>query len=145
MKSQTIPFMVVRQRAVYSLIAFLVVLVGLCENGARAGDPVGVWRGEWNSGSTGHRGPMKAVIRPTGNGTYAAKFSGRFLGVIPFAYRAELQPALDQHGDTHLVASKKLGPILGSYTMDTVVSGSQLSGSFQAAGDTGQVRLRRVR
>lgn len=127
------------------------VLVGvicwLCVSQASvwATDPTGVWRGEWRSGSTGHRGPMSVVIRPAGNGSYQGKFHGRFLGVIPFVYRADLHAYSDANGNTVLHASKPLGPLLGNYTMSTVVTGSDLRGSFQAAGDRGSIRMRRVR
>ncbi|MFN7731745.1 MAG: hypothetical protein ACK5OB_07575 [Pirellula sp.] len=112
---------------------------------ALATDPTGVWRGEWRSGSTGHRGPMSVVIRPSGNGTYQGKFHGRFMGVIPFVYRADLHAYYDANGNTVLHASKPLGPLLGNYTMSTVVTGSELQGNFQAAGDRGTIRMRRVR
>lgn len=111
----------------------------------QASDPVGVWRGEWTSGSTGHRGPMRVVVRPKSDGSYQARFTGRFLVVVPFAYKVDMHRSHDSHGHVQYVASKKLGPLLGSYTMNTMVSGSQWMGSFQAAGDRGNIRLHRVR
>lgn len=123
-------------------IGFIGLLTGAS---AFATDPSGVWRGEWRSGSTGHRGPMRVAIRPDGNGAYQARFSGRFALVIPFAYRATLSPGFDTNGNSVLTTSKKLGPMLGSYNMQTWVSGSQLSGTFQAAGDNGTVSMQRVR
>ena len=108
-------------------------------------NPTGTWKGEWRSESTGHRGPMRVVITPSNRGTYQARFTGRFAAIIPFAYRAELVPVQSSDGTTRLTSSKKLGPILGDYQMQTQVSGSTLSGRFQAAGDRGSIQMQRVR
>jgi hypothetical protein len=88
---------------------------------------------------------MNVSIRPTSNGNYPARFTGRFALVIPFAYRAELVPQTTSQGQTVLTSSKKLGPILGSYQMNTQIIGDSLSGGFQAAGDRGTITMRRVR
>ena len=112
---------------------------------AQEGNPQGRWSGRWQSESTGHSGPMNVSIRPTSNGNYQARFTGRFALVIPFAYRAELVPQTTAQGQTVLTSSKKLGPILGSYQMNTHIIGDSLSGGFQAAGDRGTITMRRVR
>jgi hypothetical protein len=112
---------------------------------AQEGNPQGRWSGRWQSESTGHGGPMNVSIRPTSNGNYQARFTGRFALVIPFAYRAELVPQTTSQGQTVLTSSKKLGPILGSYQMNTQIIGDSLSGGFQAAGDRGTITMRRVR
>jgi hypothetical protein len=118
--------------------AFLVNL----ENQAAAQSPAGRWRGEWTSSSTGHRGPMRANIRPQSDGTYSARFSGRFFVVIPFTYRVDMVPTYP--GSHQLIADKKLGPIMGSYRMQTNFGSQSMSGQFQAAGDHGAVRMTRV-
>jgi hypothetical protein len=112
---------------------------------ARAADPVGVWRGQWTSNSTGHRGPMRVAIRPGSNGTYQAHFSGRFLVVIPFMYNTTLVPSRDANGNLTLSASKRLGPRMGNYTMQNVIVGNRMQGSFSAAGDRGNVTMNRIR
>jgi hypothetical protein len=117
----------------------------LCVSNAYADGPVGAWRGEWRSGSTGHHGPMRANIQQKSDGSYQARFTGRFALVIPFAYRSDLQPSCDANGNTILTANKPLGPILGSYHMSAAVVGSSFNGSFQAAGDNGTVTMQRVR
>ena len=108
-------------------------------------NPTGTWKGQWRSESTGHSGPMRVVITPSNRGTYQARFTGRFAAIIPFAYRAELVPVQSSDGTTRLTSSKKLGPILGDYQMQTQVAGSTLSGGFQAAGDRGSIQMQRVR
>ena len=110
-----------------------------------ADSPTGVYRGEWRSGSTGHRGPMRAVVQPRADGNYQARFTGRFALVIPFAYRATLQPSQDAFGNTYLSVAKPLGPILGSYRMTAQANENGLSGNFQAAGDKGSIQMKRIR
>lgn len=110
-----------------------------------ASEPVGRWRGEWKSQSTGHRGPMRANVWKANDGTYQARFSGRFALVIPFTYKVTMNPSYDQFGNVHLHASKPLGPLMGSYTMDAVSSGNGLNGSFRAAKDVGSIRMERIR
>jgi len=85
---------------------------------------------------------MRANIRPQADGTYSARFSGRFFVVIPFTYRVDMVPAVQ--GSNQLVADKKLGPVLGSYRMQTVFGSQAMSGQFQAAGENGAVRMSRV-
>ena len=106
--------------------------------------PSGVWRGEWRSGKNGHHGPMRVVIQPRSDGSYQARFSGRFALIVPFAYRTTLQPGFDSLGNQVLTANKPL-PLLGSYQMTAQRVGNELNGSFQAAGDNGSIHMQRVR
>ena len=110
-----------------------------------ADSPTGVYRGEWRSGSTGHRGPMRAVVQPRPDGNYQARFTGRFALVIPFAYRATLQPSRDAYENTYLSVEKPLGPILGSYRMTALANENGFYGNFQAAGDNGSIQMKRIR
>jgi hypothetical protein len=111
---------------------------------ADASDPTGRWKGEWTSQSTGHRGPMRANIRQSQDGSYQARFSGRFAVVIPFTYKVQLQPRYDEFGNVLLSARKPLGPLLGSYSMHAISSGSTLQGSFNAAKDVGAIQMNRI-
>lgn len=88
---------------------------------------------------------MRAKIRPDGTGAYDARFSGRFALIIPFTYKVKLTPTLNSAGQTELRASKPLGPLLGSYSMQAVTWQNSLTGSFQAAQDTGSVQMQRIR
>ena len=110
-----------------------------------ADSPAGVYRGEWRSSSNGHHGPMRAVVQTRTDGTYQARFTGRFALVIPFVYKVTLQPTQDEFGNTILTANKPLGPILGSYQMTAQANECCLNGNFQAAGDNGSIQMNRVR
>ena len=111
--------------------------------GASSADEIaGKWKGRWSSGSTGHSGPMRARVTPTDNGTYKAVFAGRFAGVIPFIYRAEMVPVQTWDGITY--KTEKRLPLLGSYQMQTAVHGNLLNANWSAVGDTGQVQMFRL-
>lgn len=111
---------------------------------AVAGSPQ-VYRGKWQSQSTGHQGPMRVKVAPRADGNYDARFSGRFLVVVPFTYKVQLNNQGWTGSGQQLGAYRQLGPLLGSYQMTAEMSPSSLTGSFSAAGDTGQISMRRVR
>ena len=120
-----------RSHSLRIVLALSVALVAFSSRTiAQEGNPQGRWSGRWQSESTGHSGPMNVSIRPTSNGNYQARFTGRFALVIPFAYRAELVPQTTSQGQTVLT---------------TQIVGNSLSGGFQAAGDRGTITMRRVR
>lgn len=104
-----------------------------------------VYRGTWQSQSTGHQGPMRVKITERSDGNYDARFSGRFLLVVPFTYKTKLTNQGCSECGQILGANRQLGPLLGSYQMSAVMSASSLSGTFSAAGDTGQISMQRVR
>jgi hypothetical protein len=124
-----------------SQFVLLVFLFWGTEQPLMAQSPAGIWRGQWYSQSTGHRGPMRANVRPRGDGTYSARFSGRFFVILPFTYRVDLMPAYP--GSSTYYSNKKLGPIFGSYRMQTSFGSNAMSGQFQAAKDRGTVSMRR--
>ena len=120
----------------------LVLAATMVVSSARADEPTGRWKGRWTSGTTGHSGPMRARVTPAGDGAYKAVFAGRFAGVIPFVYRADMQP-METWDGTVYVTEKKL-PLLGSYRMNAIIPGSSFNANWSAAGDTGQVNMQRV-
>ncbi len=111
---------------------------------AMAGSPQ-VYRGQWRSQSTGHQGPMRVKVTPRADGNYDARFSGRFLVVVPFTYKVQLNNHGWSETGQQLGAYKQLGPLLGSYQMSAEMTPASLNGSFSAAGDTGSVTMQRVR
>ena len=85
---------------------------------------------------------MRVNIRPQVDGTYSARFTGRFFKVIPFSYRVDLVPT--GYDASSLVARKRLGPVLGSYAMQASFGSQYMNGSFQAGGDRGSISMKRV-
>ena len=126
--------MVIRKLCVF------VVCVAFFANAVNAQSP-SIYRGKWQSHSTGHSGPMRVKLSSNADGTIDAKFSGRFALVIPFVYRAELIPA----GGGSYASYKKLGPILGEYRMNSNLSPTSFNATFTAAGDHGSFTMHGVR
>ena len=129
-----------------SFVGFWLVAIFLFSSSQSfAQSPTGVYRGEWRSDANAHHGPMRAVVQPTSDGNYQARFSGRFALVIPFTYKVTLQNSVDAYGNSYLTAEKPLGRILGSYRMTAQADANGLNGNFQAAGDNGSIRMNRIR
>jgi len=105
-------------------------------------NPSGVWRGEWSSGSTGHRGALGARIRPAGPDRYQALFYGRFAGVIPFAYRTTLDRV---PGTADVYTSAKKMPLLGTYRTTATISGGSFHADFAGRRDRGVFTMTRRR
>jgi hypothetical protein len=100
-------------------------------------DLSGVWRGNWNSQSTGHRGRLSATFRQDCPGYVNARFRGTFAKVIPFVYRARLQVVHQQPGYMVLAGSKKLGPIMGQFEYYAEVQDGCFSASYSSKRDRG--------
>ncbi len=98
------------------------------------------YRGNWKSISTGHQGALRVRIRPNEDGTMQATFAGRFAVIVPFVYRATLVPT----GNGGYSSSKSLGPLIGEYRMNAIVTSDYFNASYQAAGDQGSFTMRRV-
>ena len=130
-------------RVLFFLLSLLSVASALAP--AEAAGPSQVYRGSWTSQSTGHTGPMRVRMTPRADGRYDARFTGRFALIIPFTYRVELTPVCCGGGVQTLAVHKRLGPLLGSYDMSAQMTPAGLWGQFQAAGDTGNISMRRVR
>jgi hypothetical protein len=120
--------------------ALLILAVSFMTSSLEAREYSARYRGQWNSQSTGHSGPMRVRLQPNRNGGYQAVFVGRFAGVIPFMYRATLNPT----GYGTYSSNKQLGPLLGEYRMNATINGGYFSASFQAAGDSGTFTMRRT-
>ena len=106
--------------------------------------PQGVYRGKWVSSSTGHQGPMRVRIRPRGDGTYNARFTGRFAKVIPFSIRTTMRPVNAGCNQTTLVAERRI-PVFGSYRMRASVTPSSLNANYDASVDQGYFTMQRRR
>ena len=108
----------------------------------QADSPSGVWRGRWNSQSTGHRGPLRARIRPVDSDTYQALFVGRFAGIVPFVYPAKLHRV---PGSCDCYTSSQRLPLLGTYRMTANVTSNRFYATFGSQKDQGTFDMRRSR
>ena len=118
-------------------LAFVVTFVA---GQTEAASPAGSWRGGWSSQSTGHKGPLRARIRPIDSNTYRAVFAGRFAGVVPFIYPAKLERV---PGSCHCYTSSQRLPLLGTYRMTATVSSQRFYATFGSKKDAGTFDMRR--
>ena len=107
---------------------------------SQASDPSGRWTGTWSSGATGHRGTLRARIRPVNDQTYRAIFAGRFAKVIPFVYPAKLTRV---PGTYDRYESSTRLPLLGEYRMRASISANRFYATFQGRSDSGIFQMTR--
>ena len=110
---------------------------------ARADDLSGRWRGTWNDAKSGHTGPLRAAVRPTRDGDYRARFTGRFAGVVPFWFGAKLHVVGEtEDGRTMMQGAKNLGPF-GSFRYSAVSDGRTFEADYSARRWYGRFRMAR--
>jgi hypothetical protein len=71
-------------------------------------------------------------------------FRGRFFKVVPFRYNTTLAITGYEGDRVFLSASKRLGPVLGSFSMDADATSSDFTARFTSRDDNGLFVLRRV-
>ena len=103
----------------------------------------GNWRGSWISHTNGHHGNLNAKIRQVDCNHYRAVFRGTFFKVIPFRYSAKLQVVEQQPGYTRLSGSQRLGPIMGDFGYEAIVTGIQFQATFHSKKDHGVWQMQR--
>ncbi|MAI74368.1 MAG: hypothetical protein CMM01_26205 [Rhodopirellula sp.] len=128
-----------KQLKLIFVLAILTTVVATSPTSSAA-SPTGKWRGSWNSGATGHSGPLKARVRQVDHDTYRALFVGRFAGIIPFAYPARLDRV---SGTENQYTSSQRLPLLGTYRMNATVTNSHIRAKFQGGRDSGTFNLSR--
>ncbi|MCE2797524.1 MAG: hypothetical protein LW816_19540 [Planctomyces sp.] len=107
-------------------------------------DLTGTWTGTWCSGKNGHHGPMTAEFSGGCNGCYDVRFRGRFCAIIPFTYRTTLKAVSNPDGSVSLTGSRRLGLLMGTFSMQGVVSGDKLQASYCSKQDHGTFTLSRA-
>jgi hypothetical protein len=120
----------------------LVTALSLICTSAGAASPSGAWKGRWFSQPTGHKGPLRAHIRPIDHDTYKAVFVGRFFVVVPFLYPATLERV---PGTCNQYTSSQRLPLIGTYRMDATITPQRFHARFKSADDTGTFEMTRTR
>jgi hypothetical protein len=103
----------------------------------------GDWRGMWLSGTTGHRGPMRAEFRSAGPGSWEVVFRGRFCALIPFRYSAVLCESRGEDGSVQLRGSRNLGPLFGTFHFSGTVREGRLNARWWSKKESGRFVLER--
>lgn len=87
---------------------------------------------------------MRLRLTGQSDGSYRARFTGRFARVIPFTYRVTMSPAGGGVGGSRLAATKRI-PIFGEFRTVANVSPDAVRASYAAKQDRGEFVMRRVR
>jgi hypothetical protein len=106
-------------------------------------DLTGTWTGTWCSGKNGHHGPMTAQFSAGCNGSYEVRFKGRFCAIIPFTYRTTLKATQNADGSVTLTGSRRLGLLMGTFSMQGTVTGDKLQATYCSKQDHGTFSLSR--
>ena len=106
-------------------------------------DLSGAWRGNWNSCRTGHRGRLNATFCRIDDHQVQARFRGTFARIVPFRYRAVLNVVHEEPGMMVLSGSKKLGPIMGSFSYDATIVGNRFDATYHSRRDHGRWQMSR--
>ena len=109
----------------------------------QASDPAGTWSGSWCSSRNGHHGPMRAEFCRTCDNQYSVRFRGKFWGIVPFAYRTTLQASTNADGTVTLTGSRRLGLLLGTFSMQATVTGNTLKATYCSKQDQGTFTMSR--
>jgi hypothetical protein len=107
-------------------------------------DLTGTWTGTWCSGGNGHHGPMTAEFSAGCHGCYDVRFRGRFCAIIPFSYRTTLKATVNADGSVSLSGSRRLGLLMGTFSMQGTVSGDRLQANYCSKQDHGTFTLSRT-
>ena len=104
----------------------------------------GKWKGSWVSCKSGHTGRLNATFCRINNTQVEAKFTGTFAKFLPFRYKATLNIVNESDGVIQLKGSRKLGPLMGTFTYKAMLSADEFSATYQSKRDTGQWKMNRI-
>ncbi|NBR05464.1 MAG: hypothetical protein EBT92_06820 [Planctomycetes bacterium] len=104
----------------------------------------GSWSGNWISDGSGHKGPMKAIFRSTGNNSYEVTFSGRFFKVIPFRYKAHLS-VTGKDGDKLILTGNQKLLGFGTFEYNARADNDSFIANYSSKKDNGRFELYRSR
>ncbi len=110
---------------------------------ASAQDLSGHWSGDWRSCKTSHRGKLSASFCRLDAQHVQANFRGTFAKIIPFRYKAVLNVVHEQPGLMQLSGSKKLGPVMGTFSYDATITGDNFNATYSSRRDRGLWQMRR--
>jgi len=104
---------------------------------------LGCWNcGSWLSCCTGHKGTLRATICACG-GNYECTFSGTFMKVIPFRYKATLQTTAIGNGIVYFRASRQIPMFGGSFNMSGWATATKFHATYTSPKDRGTFDLSR--
>jgi len=131
------------------VVSVLIASLTICslsnsQEKASAPNLAGSWSGNWFSDGSGHKGPMKAVFKSLGSDSYEVTFSGRFLKIIPFRYKATLMVTGKEGEKLILTGSQKLLGF-GTFEYNALADEGSFKANYSSKKDNGRFELYRSR
>jgi len=101
------------------------------------------WQGNWLSQRSGHQGKLSATFRRINDHQIRADFRGTFAKIIPFRYPARLNIVHEEPGLMILSGRKRLGPIMGEFRYEAIITPRHFSSTYRSKRDWGNWTLSR--
>lgn len=129
------------QRSLNLLILLTAITVG--PSAAMADNPCGRWAGSWCSTTNAHHGRIHARVCQIDGSTYKMRFTGTFLGVVPFTYSVPMTvTGQTAAGRTSLSGQSHL-PLFGSFCCNAEVGACDFVASYTSPKDQGTFTMQR--
>jgi hypothetical protein len=108
-------------------------------------DPLaGRWEGRWVSAVNGHTGRLRAVLSPTGEHTYRARFHARYAGLFTFGYTVQLQVTREASGAAQFTGEADLGKLAGGvYRYTGRADATRFLATYESRADHGRFEMGR--
>jgi hypothetical protein len=134
-----------RRSAVLVAILSIVSALPSWNSHAEAAEPVdlsGNWHGGWVSCKTGHHGKLNARFCKINENCYRVRFTGTFLGAMPFAFTVKLAATVQEDGTVVLSGDPRL-PLFGTFHFSAVATEHDFTATYSARNDEGRFSLSR--
>ncbi len=107
-------------------------------------DLSGRWTGAWKDCGSGHHGPLHANFCRIDDCHYRVVFTGRFWGIFPFRFKADLNIA-GQQGDRLILSGSQRVGFNGAFEYNATASNCEFSATFDSKRYHGVFELTRGR
>jgi hypothetical protein len=104
----------------------------------------GRWEGKWVSEKNGHKGKLRAIIRPVDDTTYRVEYDATFLGVLRFDHGMNLAAARQPDGTVSFEGQEDLGSLAGGvYRYKGSADGRAFTSTYESKYDHGTFEMTR--
>lgn len=131
-------------------ILLVIFILALANSRGAAAEPSpcidlsGRWSGTWKDCGSGHHGPLHATFCRIDDCHYRVIFTGRFWGIFPFRFKADLN-IVGQQGDRLILSGSQRVGFNGTFEYNANASNCDFSATFDSRRYHGVFELTRDR
>ena len=104
----------------------------------------GPWEGHWISDVNGHKGRLRCIIIPGGDGLYDAQYHAKYRRILSFGYTVPLRAEETENRTWKFSGEADLGKLAGGvYTYEGSATPSQFFSTYHSKYDHGKFELSR--